>query len=99
MSQPRMISVTIEEHEWRPADENDPSRPHLTGPSLLINGLPMHLEAWRVATDISGVQDAVDAEMERDFTDLHNAVHADGPFHSITIGEFAYIIVASPYCV
>lgn len=92
------LHVTVPNELWRPAREDDPSRPHLTGPTLVVNGMPMHLEAWRVETDGRGTQDAVDADLARDYLDLHNAVHADGPFRTTRIGEFDYIIVASPHC-
>lgn len=98
MSHPRMIPLTIEEHEWRPARDDDPTRSHLTGPTITINGLPLHVEAWRVSVDGYGTQEATDAAMERDFSDLYNAVHGEGHFMTTKIGEFNYIIIATPYC-
>ena len=91
------IAFTVPDDLWR-NPHDDPSRPLLNGPTLIVNGLRLHLEAWRVETDDRGVQSAVEADMERDLGDLHNAVHGDGPFTTTVIAGMEYIILATPYC-
>lgn len=92
-----VVTVTFPEHQWELNDALDDPTACLRGPILIINGLPMHLEAWAVDYDEAGIQQPAD-EYAEDYEKLHEAVHADGSFNTISIRGRDYIVVASPFC-
>lgn len=95
MRQP--ININVPADQWEPNGEDDPLAV-LTGPTLVINGLSMHLEAWQVTlNEPDGTQDPT-TEVEIEFDQLHIAVHADGHFQTLRIGDRDYVILASPHC-
>jgi hypothetical protein len=92
-----VVDVRFPEDQWHENDALEDPTVALNGPILVINGLPMHLEAWAVHDDHDGIQQADDYYAE-DYEKLHEAVHADGAFTTATIRGREYIVVASPHC-
>lgn len=91
-----VIELSIPDDEWQPNPGlNDPLS-GLAGPTVIINGLPMHMEAWQVVNSDEG-QEAVDTWAEEYFG-LRGAVHAYGAFQTLTIGDREYVVVLSPHC-
>lgn len=90
------LIIHIADSAWRPLDGLDDPLSGLAGPTVTINGLSMHMEAWQVFDTDDGYV-PVDT-WENEYAALHEAVHADGPFQVLTIGERKYVIVLSPHC-
>lgn len=94
-----MTSIVIPAEGWIPNDGMaDPLSRLLAHDALVINGCSMHVEAWEVAVDDQGLQHATAVEDDGDFDSFYEAVHADGHFNTVTIGEREYVLVISPYC-
>jgi hypothetical protein len=87
--------LDIPDSAWRPLDGLEDPLSGLAGPTVTINGLSMHMEAWQVFDTADG-HAPVDA-WEDEYAALHSAVHADGPFQTLRIGERDYVIVLSPH--
>jgi hypothetical protein len=64
--------------------------------TLMVNQLEMHLEAWELRLE-TGLQQPKQMS-EDDFSALHAAFGADGPFNTLTIAGREYVVFASPYC-
>lgn len=90
------LILGIPDSAWRPLDGLEDPLSGLAGPTVTINGLSMHMEAWQVFTTDHG-HVPVDA-WEYEYASLCDAVHADGPFQTLKIGEREYVIVLSPHC-
>jgi hypothetical protein len=90
MSQHFSIEIPREAWWW---EGEGKSRGFVT---LYVNGVPLHLEAWRVERDHDGAQlpvvypDAFDA--------LVTGFGPDGPFQTLNIGGEEYVLFASPFC-
>jgi hypothetical protein len=89
------LILDIPDSAWRPLDGLEDPLSGLAGPTVTINGLSMHMEAWQVFDTADG-HAPVDA-WEDEYAALHSAVHADGPFQTLRIGERDYVIVLSPH--
>jgi hypothetical protein len=91
------FSITIPASAWEEAgDENDRRNRLLT--TLVVNGVSLHLEAWAVRRDRSGVQYFA-CDPARECEDrIYEAVAADGGFSTLRIRRRAYAIIATPYC-
>jgi hypothetical protein len=88
--------VTIEHDAWEETGDTDPSGRLST--SLVLNGVPLHVEARAVQIDNSGCQSA--SGDWPDDVDVHLASIAspDGPFLTWVTGGREYVIVAFPFC-
>jgi hypothetical protein len=93
---PNILNLSIPDTEWKPLDGLDDPLSGLTGPTLVINGLSMHMEAWQVFEEAEGQVPA--DEWQEEYVDLHAAVHAEGSFSTVKIGDRNYIVVISPHC-
>lgn len=82
---------------WEPNDGMEDTTAHLHGPTFVLNGLPMHMEAWAVTEDENGIQSAT-WEWADDYDQLAEAVHADRAFSTIKIGDRDYIVIMRPHC-
>ena len=94
---PERPSLTIPPDAWNEYGEVAPRDYLIT--TISINGLPMHLEAWRVrrSKNDDPPQTPVGVDEEH-LTALYQAVGADGPMQTTRIGRWEYILVASPFC-
>lgn len=99
MSHPE-VHVTVPEDAWRPVYEPDEDdAPHIDTraklhATLVVNGLSMHLDAWQIVEGSSPQRAVV---WDDDLDAIHDAVHADGPFETLTIGGREYAVVATPF--
>lgn len=94
----KTLHLTIPESEWEPnAGLADPLT-GLIGPTLVINGLSMHVEAWQVTTepDADFPQEPASDWID-EYESLHAAVHADGSFQTLRLFDRDYIVVISPF--
>jgi hypothetical protein len=91
-----LLHLSIPESEWQPNPGFEDPLVGLTGPTLVINGLSMHVEAWQV-TD-TGIDQDPAATWSEEYNLLHAAVHADGSFQTLRLHGRDYIIVISPHC-
>ncbi len=89
--------VLIPEGLWEESGDADPSS--RLSASLVVNSVPLHLEARAVKVDaVSGVQSAVDDwpdDVEEHLTAIANP---DGPFLTWAIGGREYVLLAFPFC-
>lgn len=92
-----IFSVTIPDEAWEEVNEGLETPRNSLITTLVVNGLPMHLEAWRVEV-VGDIQGAADSEYHDCFEQLHAAVNADGHFNTTTISGGEYILVATPHC-
>jgi hypothetical protein len=89
------LILHIPDSEWEPLHGLDDPLSGLSGPTVIINNLPMHMEAWQV---LDNDDRPPVATWEDEYTDLHAAVHGDGPFQALRIGDRDYVVVLSPHC-
>ena len=85
-------SVEIPASAWQPAAE-DGSRLITT---VVVNGLPLHLEAIEVSTDEYGIQRGC-GDADESLATIHEVVGAEGHWQTVTIGGRDYVLIASPY--
>jgi hypothetical protein len=89
--------VTIPEEVWEESGDADPSS--RLSASLVVNRVPLHLEARAVKLDEkSGVQSAADewpADVDEHLTAIANP---DGPFLTWAVGGREYVLLAFPFC-
>ena len=90
------INITIDDEVW---DDNGPS----CDPDcrlladISINGLQMHLEAFRVIEGADGtIRPCVCVADE--YWGIYESIRASGVFRYITIREKLYSLFATPYC-
>lgn len=93
----KVIQVRFPDLQWEPNDAMDDPGAQLRGPVLVVNGLPLHMEAWAVTYDEEGMQQGAE-EWVDDFEKLHEAVHADGSFSTMTLNGREYIVICTPFC-
>lgn len=93
------LHLSIPDDQWLPNAGLDDPRSGLVGPDVVINGVSMHVEAWEVTdeNDADGVQQVAPV-WEDEYAELHSAVHADGGFQTLRIGDRNYVVVISPHC-
>jgi hypothetical protein len=91
-----MHTITIADDEWERLDHHEPSRLRT---HLLVNRVPLHLEAWPVCADESRgyqVQEYVGPYPEA-FQALEVIGDAPGTYATLTIRGQSYILVAFPH--
>jgi hypothetical protein len=86
-------SLEIPASAWR-AVTVDGSRLMAT---LVVNGLPLHLEAIEVEVDESRIQRASD-ESDDSLELVHMAAGADGHWQTLEIDGREYVLMATPFC-
>jgi hypothetical protein len=86
-------SVAIPASAWQ-AVAADLSRLKTT---LVVNGVPLHLDAIEVEVGEDGVQHASE-EVDESVALIHSAVGADGHFGTLEIGGREYVLIATPFC-
>ena len=65
--------------------------------TLVVNGLPLHVEAIEVEIGDGDVQQANDTSDEL-LALIHDAVGADGHWQTLDIGGRDYVLIATPFC-
>lgn len=66
--------------------------------TVWLNGMLCHVDAIRVVVK-NGLMEAEEPMWEDEFDALYLAAHADGHFHTTTIGDWGeYVIFVSPFC-
>lgn len=89
-------NVTVPDDHWEESGDTDETS-RLTA-ALLINNVPVHLEARAVTIDEeSGLQSAV-GDWPEDFDFLAQIAEPDGPFYTWTINGRDYVVIAYPFC-
>lgn len=86
-------SVDIPASAWL-VDRQDGSRLRTT---LVVNGVPLHLEAIAVEVGEGGVQDASNRSDES-LALVHGAVGANGHWQTLEINGRDYVLIATPFC-
>jgi hypothetical protein len=64
---------------------------------LVVNGLPLHLEALVVSADEHGIQRG-SREADEGLAMIHQAVGADGHWQTLEIDGHEYVLIATPFC-
>jgi hypothetical protein len=91
-----MHTITIADDEWERLDDHEPSRLRT---DLLVNGVPLHLEAWPVCANESRgyqVQEYVGPHPEA-FQALETIDDADGTYATLAVRGQAYVLIAFPH--
>jgi hypothetical protein len=65
--------------------------------TLVVNGLPLHLEAIAVRDGEQGLQEANDPSDES-LALVHEAVGAHGQWQTLEIDGRDYVLIATPFC-
>lgn len=88
-------TILLESIVWDETGEDDDPRARLLA-HIRIGPLDMHLEAWAVDRDESGVQHALESTMRADdFNSL--CLMMDTSFITVEIDGRDYVLVATPY--
>lgn len=91
-----MHTITVADDEWQRLDDHEPSR---LCTDLLVNGVPLHLEAWPVFIDESRgyqVQEYVGPHPEA-FQALEVIGDAPGTYATLAFRGQSYVLVAFPH--
>lgn len=94
------VSIDIPAELWTGNDgiEHPNNQRHFDG-SLIINGVPLHLQAIQVERDAAGIQNANAAEYQSDLDSLSQLNGECGPFassESVESGQ-EFVVYAVPY--
>jgi hypothetical protein len=93
------VTVSINEHAWRPhGPEDDPTSSLIAEPTLTVCGVAMHVAAYAVAyrpgsNEMYFVEDPHDDHIGR----LWTVTQSEGVFDTTEINGREYVIVAYPH--
>lgn len=87
------LNIPFEQWEQTGSEEDITSR--LLAPSVVICGLPVHVEAFAVVEDAEGIQCAADPMFRDEVTTLQDM--QDTAFRTVEMNGREYIIVATPH--
>lgn len=88
-------AVTIPASHWEETTDGVEPRSRLLA-NIVINGLPLHVEAWAVEL-VDGLQESLTAFPD-DLDHLDNIAGPDKPFMTTKIEGQEYVLVAYPHC-
>jgi hypothetical protein len=94
-----MATPAITFTNWKPnADPTFGEDLLLAEEGISINGLSLHVEAWRIDEDpVTHEQRAANPFMRRDFDDIYSALIYDGGLETTIINDKEYVIFAYAY--
>lgn len=94
------VNVTIPDDRWEAIGTPDPDdgldgRERLLA-EIVVNGMPMHLEAWEIADP--GPLNFQEAKVDDEsLASIGAALGQSGPFDTLPIGGREYVLIASPH--